>query len=160
MTHEIAPHLARTDWADYRDALLQRFANPELRHRVHQIAMDCSQKIPQRWPPSITAQLRAGGSAERFAFAAAAWMRYCLGRDESGNDDALSDPMAEQLLAQARQHEGDAAATANALGTIAAIWGDELPARADWLLRVTHWLERIQTQGVLAALATLNQQTA
>lgn len=160
MTHEIAPHLARQDWPDYRDALLQRFANPQLRHRVHQIAMDCSQKIPQRWPPSITAQLRTGGSAERFAFAAAAWMRYCLGRDENGNDYALSDPMAEQLQALARRHEGNAAATAAALGTIAAIWGDELPARADWLQRVTHWLDRINNQGLLTALAQLNQQLA
>jgi fructuronate reductase len=160
MTHEIAPHLARRDWPEYRDALLQRFANPQLRHRVHQIAMDCSQKIPQRWPASITAQLRSGLAAERFAFAAAAWMRYCLGRDERGNEYALSDPMAADLQALARQHAGDPKATAAALGTIAPIWGDELPVRPDWLQRVTHWLDRINTQGLLAALATLNRETA
>lgn len=159
MTHEIGPHLARSDWPAYRDALLQRFANPQLRHRVHQIAMDCSQKIPQRWPASITAQLRHGQPAERFAFAAAAWMRYCLGRDDQGNAYALSDPMGEQLQALAQRHAGDAAATAKALGTIPAIWGDELPGREDWLQRVAHWLDRINTQGLLTALATLNQQT-
>lgn len=160
MTHEIAPHLARQDWPAYRDALLQRFGNPELRHRVHQIAMDCSQKIPQRWPPSITAQLRTGGSAERFAFAAAAWMRYCLGRDEQGQEYALSDPMADELQALARRHAGDAAATARALGTITAIWGDELPGHPDWLRRVAHWLDCIDAQGLLKALAQLNQETA
>jgi len=44
MSREVAPHLSRTDWADYRDALIQRFGNPYLKHSVHQIAMDSSQK--------------------------------------------------------------------------------------------------------------------
>jgi fructuronate reductase len=33
----------------YADALIARFANPALEHRLIQIAMDDSQKIPQRW---------------------------------------------------------------------------------------------------------------
>lgn len=44
MSREVAPHLSRTDWADYRDALIQRFGNPYLKHSVHQIATDSSQK--------------------------------------------------------------------------------------------------------------------
>lgn len=160
MTHEIAPHLARSDWPDYRDALLRRFANPQLRHRVHQIAMDCSQKIPQRWPASIVGQVHHGRGAERFAFAAAAWMRYCLGSDEHGNAYTLSDPMGDELLALAQRHAGDAVATANALGTVTSIWGDVLPGRQDWLQRVAHWLDRINTEGLLTALAQLNQESA
>jgi fructuronate reductase len=30
MGQEVAPHLARSDWADYRDALIARFGNPLL----------------------------------------------------------------------------------------------------------------------------------
>ncbi|MEP6773700.1 MAG: mannitol dehydrogenase family protein, partial [Polaromonas sp.] len=38
MTQEVMPHLVRPDAAAYRDALLARFANPALKHSVHQIA--------------------------------------------------------------------------------------------------------------------------
>ena len=34
--------------SNYRDALLNRFANPAIKHRTWQIAMDGSQKLPQR----------------------------------------------------------------------------------------------------------------
>jgi len=60
MTSELGPLLRRPDSPDYRDALLQRFANPTLQHSVHQIATDSSQKISQRWVPSALAALQAG----------------------------------------------------------------------------------------------------
>ncbi len=37
-----------TDLNAYADALLDRYANPAIRHRTWQIAMDGSQKLPQR----------------------------------------------------------------------------------------------------------------
>jgi len=156
MTEEIGPQLSRPDWSAYRDALLARFANPELQHKVHQIATDSSQKIPQRWVSSVTAALRAGQPVERLAFAAAAWMRYLRGSDEQGRPYAMSDPMAETLKALALTHAGDAAATVRALGTLPAIWGEALPQQAQWLARVSHWLAQINQQGVLAALDQLH----
>src|SRR3546814_4271728 len=45
-TIDVAPG---QDLAAYANALLDRFANPALDHRLIQIAMDGSQKIPQRW---------------------------------------------------------------------------------------------------------------
>src|SRR3546814_6562953 len=36
------------DLGAYRDQLLDRFRNPALKHRTWQIAMDGSQKLPQR----------------------------------------------------------------------------------------------------------------
>ncbi len=156
MTQEVSPQLGRPDWAAYRDALLARFANPELQHKVHQIATDSSQKIPQRWVPSVTAALRAGQPVERLAFATAAWMRYLRGSDEQGRPYAMSDPMAEMLKALALSHAGDAAATVQALGTLPAIWAETLPQQAQWLARVSHWLAHINQRGVLAALDQLH----
>ncbi len=152
MTHEVGPQLARPDWASYRDALLARFANPALQHSVHQIATDSSQKIPQRWPPSVLGALRAGLPVERLAFAAAAWMRYLRGRDEQGQAYAMNDPMAGQLQALALAHAGDAAASVQALGTLPAIWGEVLPQDAHWMALVAHSLDDIERLGVLAAL--------
>lgn len=156
MTQEIGPQLSRPDWPAYRDALLARFANPELQHRVHQIATDSSQKIPYRWVPSVIDALAANQPVERLAFAAAAWMRYLRGIDEQGQPYAINDPMAETLKALALAHSGDAAATVQALGTLPAIWGEALPQQAHWLARMTHWLAQINQRGVLAALDQLH----
>jgi fructuronate reductase len=155
MTHEIGPHLSRQDWPAYRDALLARFANPELKHSVHQIATDGSKKILPRWTPPALDLLQHGQSFERLAFAAAAWMRYCLAEDEQGQPYAINDPLSEQLQALARTHASDAAATAQALGTLTSVWGDALPRSASWLTAVTTQLERIRSHGMLKAAALL-----
>jgi fructuronate reductase len=156
MTHEVGPQLKRSDWPQYRDALLARFANPALQHSVHQIATDSSQKIPQRWVPSVLDAMRDGRIVERLAFASAAWMRYSLGQDEYGKAYTISDPMAQQTQALARQHAGDAAATVAALSGLATIWGDVLPHNLGWLAQVTRHLSAMQTHGVLAAAAQLS----
>lgn len=56
MTRELMPTLqvpAHFDLAAYKDTLLQRFDNPWLAHRCAQIAMDSSEKIAQRWLPTL-----------------------------------------------------------------------------------------------------------
>ncbi|MDB5889616.1 MAG: mannitol dehydrogenase family protein [Polaromonas sp.] len=156
MTQDIMPGLARPDTAAYRDALLARFANPALKHSVHQIATDNSLKIPQRWPPSVAAQLASGGKVKHLAFAAAAWMRYCRGVDEHAQAYSLKDPNGEMLQATARRHAGDAPATVKALLGIATIWGEELPRDERWTAPVTHWLQRIKAVGLGPALVELN----
>jgi fructuronate reductase len=160
MTREVGPQLSRPGWTAYRNALLMRFANPELQHKVHQIATDSSQKIPYRWVPSVLDALRAGQPVERLAFAAAAWMRYLRGSDEQGKPYAMSDPMADTLKALALTHAGDAAATVQALGTLPAIWGEALPQQAQWLARIAHWLAQINQRGVLAALDPLDSHSS
>jgi fructuronate reductase len=49
------------DIAAYRRALMARFDNPTLMHRTHQIAMDGSQKLPQRLLAPIVARRAQGG---------------------------------------------------------------------------------------------------
>ena len=48
------------DIAAYKAALLRRFRNPGLRHRTWQIAMDGSQKLPQRLLGTIRDRIAAG----------------------------------------------------------------------------------------------------
>ncbi|HYF43153.1 MAG TPA: mannitol dehydrogenase family protein [Ramlibacter sp.] len=153
MTQEVMPHVTRPQPEAYRDALLARFANPALQHSVHQVATDSTQKIPQRWVPAALDQFRAGGPVEHLAFASAAWMRYALGEDEAGRSYDLNDPLAAEVMAGARAHRGNAAATAHALLGLTAVWGHQLPANPVWRARVTHWLGRIQGAGLRAALA-------
>ena len=59
---------AGTDIAAYGASLLQRFSNPALHHRTWQIAMDGSQKLPQRLLGTMQDRL-AAGLADRYACA-------------------------------------------------------------------------------------------
>ncbi len=159
MSREVAPHLSRADWADYRDALIRRFGNPYLKHSVHQIAMDSSQKIPQRWPPSILGQMAKGQSYEHHALAAALFLRYTLAVDEQGKAYALNDPQAESLMAIGASQRSQASACIQALLARQDLWGAELPSRADWHARVAEWHQHILQHGVDAAVKTLLQNT-
>lgn len=155
MTDVMMPQLQRPGLPAYRDALLARFANPELRHKVHQIATDSSLKIPLRWTATVQARLLAGASVEPLALAAAVWMRYLLGADEQGQAYAISDPLGPTLQATAQLHRGDVPGTVRALLAVSSIWGEVLPHDARWTARVEHWLQLIRRQGVAAALAQL-----
>ena len=152
MTREVAPHLSRTDWAEYRDALIQRFGNPFLKHSVHQIATDSSQKIPQRWPPSVLAQITKGKSFEHHALAAAVFLRYTLAVNEKGQTYALNDPQAESLMAIGAAQVAAPEACVRALLSRQDLWGTALPQSNEWLERVTHWHHQVLYMGVDGAL--------
>ena len=97
---DAAPTLAMpagTDLATYSASLLQRFANPALHHRTWQIAMDGSQKLPQRLLGAMQDRLRLGLPIDTHAFAVAGWMRYVTAKDEAGNAIDVRDPIAAKL---------------------------------------------------------------
>ncbi|HTK01022.1 MAG TPA: mannitol dehydrogenase family protein [Bordetella sp.] len=104
MTDDIAPTLTVPDSFDrlgYRDELLARLANPALKHRCIQIAMDGSQKLPPRLLGTVSDRLREGHAVDRPALGIAAWMRFLSGRSASGAVLELNDPMAARLRALA-----------------------------------------------------------
>ena len=158
MSQEVAPHLSRADWADYRDALIQRFSNPYLKHSVHQIATDSSQKIPQRWPPSVLGQMTAHASFEHHALAAAVFLRYTLGIDEQGKAYALNDPQANSLMAIGAKQATESDACVRALLARGDLWGQELASSKAWLARVSFWHDQLVHQGVDATVKYIIQQ--
>jgi fructuronate reductase len=97
-----------TDLAAYSQSLLNRFSNPALHHRTWQIAMDGSQKLPQRLLGTVRDRLQRNLSVDTHALAIAAWMRYVTATDEQGRKIDVRDPIASEL-----------AAIANAVGPIA-----------------------------------------
>lgn len=159
MGQEVAPHLKRSDWADYRDALIARFGNPHLKHSVHQIATDSSQKIPQRWPPSVLAQMSQGRAFEHHALAAAVFVRYTLAEDENGQAYALNDPQAESLMALGAAQRTQPEACVRALLAREDLWGSTLAQHIAWIARVTHWHQQVLRHGVDATLQTFLQHS-
>lgn len=100
------PAAGGLDPQSYADALLARFANPALRHKLIQIAMDGSQKLSQRLLGTI-ANARAKGVDPHAATAGVAgWMLH-VDRLRGGIDD----PMAAALggIATAAADDGDLA---------------------------------------------------
>ena len=96
MRDEAAPTIDAAPGQDltaYAGALLDRFANPALNHRLIQIAMDGSQKIPQRWLETLAWHQKRGARCPALETAIAAWIAFLR------SDHPLDDPLAEQLSA-------------------------------------------------------------
>jgi fructuronate reductase len=85
------------DLAAYADALLDRFANPALNHRLIQIAMDGSQKIPQRWLETLAWHQKRGARCPALETAIAAWIAFL--RSDHPIDDPLGDKLREAVAA-------------------------------------------------------------
>ena len=84
---------------DYAAALFDRYANPNIRHRTWQIAMDGSQKLPQRLLETLREAFDAGREVPLLCLSVAAWMRYVGGVDETGAPIDVRDPLADRLRA-------------------------------------------------------------
>jgi fructuronate reductase len=96
---ELEPTLSpppELDVAAYRAALLRRFSNAGLAHRTRQIAIDGSQKIPQRLIVPIAQRLERGAGIEALALAVAAWLRWQGGRTDAGEAFEVDDPLAAE----------------------------------------------------------------
>jgi len=159
MTEEIAPTLdvPGVDLGAYRDALLERFANPALRHRTWQIAMDGSQKLPQRLLGTIRDRIAAGAPSTRLALGVAGWMRYVAGIDERGQPIDVRDPLAARLAGIYGETKGDAAALAEGYLGVREVFGDDLARNADFAATVTAHLTSLFEIG---AMATITQVVA
>lgn len=80
------------DLSAYAVDLEHRFANPSLPHRLMQIAMDGSQKIPQRWLETLTFHQSNGHACPVLLKALSAWIVFVKGEQHQ-----VDDPMAAQL---------------------------------------------------------------
>jgi fructuronate reductase len=107
------------DLPSYADSLLVRFANPSLRHRLAQIAMDGSQKLPQRWLETLAQRQRDGGRCPAILAGLAAWLRHVR-----GDNGRVDDPLAEALKA--------AWTTAGERGILDAVFGEQGLLRSSW----------------------------
>ncbi len=97
---EIIPAVAAppgVSLSTYAGELFTRYCNPAIRHRTWQIAMDGSQKLPQRILSTLEDNLAAGRQCPGLMLAVAAWMRYVGGIDEKGAPIDVQDPLAETL---------------------------------------------------------------
>lgn len=151
MSREAAPTLDMPEGVDlpgYAQALVARFRNDALQHRLRQIAMDGSQKLPQRWLLGARQLLEQGGDPACTALGVAAWIHY-----GEGEGEALDDPLRATLAALPT-----GAARVDAVLALAEVFPPDLAAHPVFRAAVQRAHARIAAAGIEAAIADLTEQ--
>ncbi|MBI0104062.1 mannitol dehydrogenase family protein [Gilliamella sp. W8145] len=124
----------------YAEKLIERFSNPSLKHRTWQIAMDGTQKLPQRLLDSIRWHIKHNSDFSLLALGVAGWMRYVGGIDDHKQIIDLRDPMVDELKKLVTASD-DGIGRVNALLTLDAVFGSDLPNNSLFKDKVTqHYL--------------------
>ncbi len=140
------------DVKDYQRQLRERFSNSALKHRTWQIAMDGSQKLPQRLLETLHEQLAGRGHIDILCLAVAAWIRYVSGVDEKGQPIEVSDPLAAQLRVACDANRNNPAAMARAVIAMPEVFGNDLIDAAPFVDGTSRWLQHFYNKGVLATV--------
>lgn len=148
MLHEQAPTLrvSGIDLTNYASQLITRYSNPALQHRTWQIAMDGTQKLPQRMLDSVRWHRQHGGSYALLALGVAGWMRYVGGIDDAGQPIDIRDPMLATLQ-QVVSTSQDGEPRVAALLAIKRVFGEQLPADEEFVAAVTQAYLSLRDRG-------------
>lgn len=141
----------------YAERLLRRFANPALQHRTWQIAMDGTQKLPQRMLDGLRWHRRHSRDIQDcrcLILGVAAWMRYVSGKDDAGNAIEVRDPLAATLQ-QIASTSADDADRVSRLLALTSVFGTDLPADTELAAALTTAYLSLRDRGARATLAEL-----
>jgi fructuronate reductase len=159
LLREVAPTLrppSEVDISAYAASVLERFSNTGIGHRTLQVAMDGSQKLPQRLLASIVERRAAGAEPAGLAMGLAAWIRFCGGVADDGAALELDDPLAGVIRATL------AAAGPDPRSQVCAMLRTEImpPGLADddvFVSLVTAALTTLVRDGVMGSLAGMTR---
>ncbi|POT59705.1 fructuronate reductase [Citrobacter amalonaticus] len=152
MMQEQAPTLRITgvDIPGYAESLIARFTNPALKHKTWQIAMDGSQKLPQRMLAGIRIHLQRQSEWPLLALGVAAWMRYVSGVDDAGVVIDVRDPLNDKIRAiveTSSEHDRVAA-----LLSLQEIFGTDLPQNPQFVQAIMLAWQRLTQHGAYQAM--------
>ena len=157
MMQEQAPTLSMPEGTDlnaYATLLIERFSNPSLRHRTWQIAMDGSQKLPQRLLDPVRLHLQNASSWRHLALGVAGWMRYTHGVDEQGQAIDVVDPMLAEFQHINQQYQG--AERVTALLGLSGIFGHDLAENAGFVETIIATYQQLCEHGARECVAALS----
>jgi mannitol-1-phosphate/altronate dehydrogenase len=151
MDDEVTPLLPPPDGIDlgeYKQTLLQRFANPAIADQLYRLCRRGSTKMPHHLLPSLREALAQDRPHRLLTLAVAAWFRYLLGVDAAGRPFRIDDPQARLLQALARAGGTDPRPL---LGE-RSIFGD-LGDRPSFVAELRAALEQLERDGVRSTLS-------
>ncbi|QEG22666.1 mannitol dehydrogenase family protein [Mariniblastus fucicola] len=98
--------VAGIDLDQYKDTLIERFGNPNIKDRLERICLESSSKLPVFLIPTINDNLERGGSIKFAALVVAAWCYYSdKGVDQHGKELEIVDEL-KTLLHNAAKETG------------------------------------------------------
>ncbi|WP_457300571.1 mannitol dehydrogenase family protein [Phyllobacterium sp. P5_D12] len=145
------PPLPGFDLDAYKAQLRERFRNPALRHRTWQIAMDGSQKLPQRLLNTIRKRLEQKKPFDYLALGVAGWMHYATGVDEKGQPIDVRDPLVDQFK-QRTAGKTKAGDLLDAFLGMEEIFGADLPKSQKFHETVARRLESLLNNGAAVSV--------
>lgn len=134
------------DFNLYAESLLSRYENSALAHQTQQIAMDGSQKLPQRMLDSIRWHLQRGSPWPLLALGVAGWMFYVGGVDECGNLIEVSDPLHNEIAKKVECSE-QGYSRVQALLELTAIFGNDLPKNKEFIFKINEAYRKLLATG-------------
>jgi fructuronate reductase len=138
------------DLNQYCAKLMVRYRDAAIRHRTWQIAMDGSQKLPQRILGTIRDNLGRGVVPRGLCLAVAGWMRYVGGVDERGAPIDVRDPLAQRL----KQVSDGAQDKVSALLAVEEVFGQDLPRDDRFTAEVSAAYDHLVRRGAREAVQT------
>lgn len=155
MMNEQAPTLSMPEGVDlgaYAQSLIDRYSNDNIKHRTWQIAMDGSQKLPQRLLESVSWHLENKTQFPLIALAVAAWMKYVSGVDENGHTIDVKDPIADELKKISNENSEQIQLVKSFIN-VNSIFGEELPHDSEFIKTVAQAYQQLVTKGAKQAVA-------
>lgn len=138
----------------YADKLLTRFANPYLKHRTEQIAMDGSKKIPQRWLGSLKSLIKEKKNYNILAIGLAGWILFCSGKDQNNNPLEISDPLQANYKAIWNE-TNDAKILVDKFLALEEIFSKEFADNCELKQIISKYIEAIHSKGVLEVIKNI-----
>jgi len=157
MDDEVTPLLVSpqgVDLATYKDQLIERFGNADIRDTLTRICQDGSSKAPKFILPSIRERLEQGKPAKLLCLAIAGWLRYLSGVDERGQSIMIDDPMAAKLVSCARKGGPDP----SHLLELTEVFGTVLSRNDRFKAELSNVLKQLYSKGSASVIAqTVNE---
>lgn len=169
MFGEIVPFvpLPETERKAYADTIMERFANPYIRHELISIALNSVSKWKVRVLPTVKDSVAAHGKAPAgLSFSLAALLNFYhgkfnaageyVGERASGSYPIRDNPEIQTIMAEAwKTSVNDLAGLVRGLLADTRLWGEDLNQIAGLTEQVTGALKQIKASGVKAAMAAL-----
>jgi mannitol 2-dehydrogenase len=144
----ILPEVPGIDLRQYKETLIERFANPAIRDTLARLGTDGSDRIPKFVLPSVSDQLKRGGPIKLLSLTVASWFRYLSGKDDAGKPV----PMQDQLLDQLKEAAISGGKNPHRLLTIRQLFSEELGTDARFTKEVEEALASLYDKGTAATL--------
>ncbi|MDO6683835.1 MULTISPECIES: mannitol dehydrogenase family protein [unclassified Agarivorans] len=155
MTQEQAKSLSpnlNVDLEQYAGLLIERFSNANVKHKTAQIAMDGSQKLPQRAVDPLLQLQKQGLKVTCLPILIAGWMHSIIGAVKKG--EQIVDPLADEFKHIVDSH-AEPLAQAKALLAINKIFGTHASDNAKFSQQVESAFVSIEEYGIASVIDSI-----